>query len=91
LKQINIRCAIPSNCFLSTGSTYFDIFTLKWSWLVSLTYYLHQMVEYQISIYGRKKSEWDQMASWIVNNELYSENVVGLIQVISYSLLCYWS
>jgi AMP deaminase len=39
------------------------------------------MAEYRISIYGRKKSEWDQMASWIVNNELYSENVVWLIQV----------
>lgn len=40
------------------------------------------MAEYRISIYGRKKSEWDQMASWIVNNELYSENVVWLIQVM---------
>lgn len=39
------------------------------------------MAEYRISIYGRKQSEWDQMASWIVNNELYSENVVWLIQV----------
>ncbi|PRQ35317.1 putative AMP deaminase [Rosa chinensis] len=37
------------------------------------------MAEYRISIYGRKQSEWDQMASWIVNNELYSENVVWLI------------
>ena len=43
---------------------------------------LHQMAEYRISIYGRKKSEWDQMASWIVNNELYSDNVVWLIQVM---------
>ncbi|GLT66176.1 hypothetical protein SLA2020_385600 [Shorea laevis] len=40
-----------------------------------------QMAEYRISIYGRKQSEWDQMASWIVNNELYSENVVWLIQI----------
>jgi AMP deaminase len=47
----------------------------------------YQMAEYRISIYGRKKSEWDQMASWIVNNELYSENVVWLIQVDS-SLSC---
>lgn len=42
---------------------------------------LVQMAEYRISIYGRKMSEWDQMASWIVNNDLYSENVVWLIQV----------
>ncbi|GLT92716.1 hypothetical protein SLE2022_105400 [Rubroshorea leprosula] len=40
-----------------------------------------QMAEYRISIYGRKQSEWDQLASWIVNNELYSENVVWLIQI----------
>lgn len=43
-----------------------------------------QMAEYRISIYGRKQSEWDQLASWIVNNDLYSENVVWLIQVLSY-------
>ncbi|XP_078445001.1 AMP deaminase-like [Wolffia australiana] len=40
----------------------------------------YQMAEYRISIYGRKQSEWDHLASWIVNNELYSENVVWLIQ-----------
>ena len=42
-----------------------------------------QMAEYRISIYGRKQSEWDQLASWIVNNELYSDNVVWLIQVFA--------
>ncbi|PRQ44891.1 putative AMP deaminase [Rosa chinensis] len=36
----------------------------------------YQMAEHRISKYGRKQSEWDQMASWIVNNELYSENVL---------------
>ncbi|KAI3811845.1 hypothetical protein L1987_21577 [Smallanthus sonchifolius] len=36
----------------------------------------YQMAEYRISIYGRKQSEWDNLASWIVNNELYSENVL---------------
>ncbi|KAK1426947.1 hypothetical protein QVD17_15629 [Tagetes erecta] len=41
----------------------------------------YQMAEYRISIYGRKQSEWDNLASWIVNNELYSENVVWLIQL----------
>lgn len=48
---------------------------------------LLQMAEYRVSIYGRKQSEWDQMASWIVNNELYSENVVWLIQVLQESEL----
>ncbi|KAJ1381203.1 Metal-dependent hydrolase [Sesbania bispinosa] len=46
-----------------------------------LTASKYQMAEYRISIYGRKQSEWDQLASWIVNNELYSENVVWLIQL----------
>ncbi|KGN54386.1 AMP deaminase isoform X1 [Cucumis sativus] len=41
----------------------------------------YQMAEYRISIYGRKQSEWDQLASWIINNDLYSENVVWLIQL----------
>ncbi|KAK4478457.1 hypothetical protein RD792_013932 [Penstemon davidsonii] len=46
-----------------------------------LTASKYQMAEYRISIYGRKMSEWDQLASWIVNNDLYSENVVWLIQL----------
>ncbi|KAL5201997.1 hypothetical protein ABZP36_012949 [Zizania latifolia] len=41
----------------------------------------YQMAEYRISIYGRKQNEWDNLASWIVNNELYSENVVWLVQI----------
>ncbi|KAJ4816914.1 AMP deaminase [Rhynchospora pubera] len=41
----------------------------------------YQMAEYRISIYGRKQSEWDQLASWIVNYNLYSQNVVWLIQI----------
>ncbi|CAK9271180.1 unnamed protein product [Sphagnum jensenii] len=41
----------------------------------------YQMAEYRISIYGREQSEWDKLASWIVNNELYSENVTWLIQL----------
>lgn len=40
------------------------------------------MAEYRVSIYGRKQSEWDQLASWFVNNAIYSENAVWLIQVI---------
>jgi adenosine deaminase len=53
------------------------------SYLVPLHFekLLVQMAEYRISIYGRKQSEWDQLASWIVNNNLYSQNVVWLIQV----------
>lgn len=39
------------------------------------------MAEYRVSVYGRKQSEWDQLASWFVNNKLYSENAIWLIQV----------
>ncbi|KAG9455742.1 hypothetical protein H6P81_000250 [Aristolochia fimbriata] len=41
----------------------------------------YQMAEYRVSIYGRKQSEWDQLASWFINNSIYSENAVWLIQV----------
>ncbi|KAG8366285.1 hypothetical protein BUALT_Bualt17G0060500 [Buddleja alternifolia] len=41
----------------------------------------YQMAEYRISVYGRKQSEWDQLASWFVNNGIYSENAVWLIQL----------
>ncbi|KAL0421195.1 UNVERIFIED_CONTAM: AMP deaminase [Sesamum latifolium] len=41
----------------------------------------YQLAEYRISIYGRKQSEWDQLASWFVNNGIYSDNAVWLIQV----------
>ncbi|KAA8529476.1 hypothetical protein F0562_033725 [Nyssa sinensis] len=41
----------------------------------------YQMAEYRISIYGRKQSEWDQLASWFVNNAIYSKNAVWLIQL----------
>ncbi len=37
--------------------------------------------EWRISIYGRKRDEWDKLAKWIVDNKLYSHNVRWLIQV----------
>ncbi|RYR64959.1 hypothetical protein Ahy_A03g010976 isoform A [Arachis hypogaea] len=40
-----------------------------------------QMAEYRISVYGRKQSEWDQLASWFVNNAIYNKNAVWLIQL----------
>ena len=41
----------------------------------------YQMAEYRISIYGRKMVEWDSLAAWVCNNNLYSDNVVWLIQL----------
>ena len=43
----------------------------------------YQHAEYRISIYGRKRVEWDILAAWIVQNSLCSDNVVWLIQVTS--------
>jgi AMP deaminase len=41
----------------------------------------YQMVEYRVSIYGRSKTEWDKLASWILDNSLFSHNVRWLIQI----------
>ncbi|SOV03434.1 probable AMD1 - AMP deaminase [Ustilago sp. UG-2017a] len=41
----------------------------------------YQMAEYRVSIYGRTKGEWDKLASWVVDNGLFSPNVRWLIQV----------
>jgi AMP deaminase len=42
----------------------------------------YQHAEMRISIYGRKAMEWDILASWVVANNVYSDNNVWLIQVI---------
>ncbi|KAK6198168.1 AMP deaminase [Scheffersomyces amazonensis] len=41
----------------------------------------YQMNELRISVYGRSIDEWDKLASWIVDNKLFSHNVRWLIQV----------
>ncbi|ETI26244.1 AMP deaminase [Cladophialophora carrionii CBS 160.54] len=41
----------------------------------------YQMVEWRISIYGRSIKEWDTLASWVVDNKLFSHNVRWLIQI----------
>ena len=32
-------------------------------------------------MYGRKPVEWDTLAAWVVQNRLYSDNNVWMIQV----------
>jgi AMP deaminase len=39
------------------------------------------MAEYRISVYGRRAAEWDTLASWVLNNRIFSNNVVWLIQL----------
>lgn len=41
----------------------------------------YQHAELRISVYGRKPVEWDILASWVVANNLWSDNVVWLIQI----------
>ena len=46
----------------------------------------YQHAEYRISIYGRKRVEWDILAAWICQNQLYSDNVIWLIQARRHSV-----
>lgn len=41
----------------------------------------YQMVEWRISIYGRKASEWEGLANWFYMNRLAHRNVRWLIQI----------
>eukprot|EP01117_Protostelium_nocturnum_P009497 TRINITY_DN3387_c0_g1_i1.p1 TRINITY_DN3387_c0_g1~~TRINITY_DN3387_c0_g1_i1.p1 ORF type:complete len:753 (+),score=234.64 TRINITY_DN3387_c0_g1_i1:66-2261(+) len=41
----------------------------------------YQYAEYRLSIYGRKEGEFDNLASWVVDNRLFSKNVRWLIQI----------
>ena len=46
-----------------------------------LAFSKYQKAEYRISIYGRKKTEWDELASWVVDHKLYSSHNRWLIQI----------
>jgi AMP deaminase len=41
----------------------------------------YTMAEYRISIYGRKPGEWDNLAAWVLNHNVFSENMVWMIQI----------
>jgi len=41
----------------------------------------YQMAEYRLSIYGKSKTEWSQLASWWYDHKLVSPNVVWMIQI----------
>ena len=40
----------------------------------------YQHAEYRISIYGRKQVEWDILAAWVCQHDIYSDNAIWLIQ-----------
>ena len=41
----------------------------------------YQNSELRLSIYGRSANEWDKLAEWAINNNVYSDNVRWIIQV----------
>ena len=41
----------------------------------------YQLVEWRVSIYGRKPSEWDKLARWFYTHRLASDKVRWLIQI----------
>ncbi|XP_070551810.1 AMP deaminase 2-like isoform X3 [Ptychodera flava] len=41
----------------------------------------YQNAEYRLSIYGRDRDEWDQLAKWAVTHDVYSDNIRWLVQI----------
>lgn len=41
----------------------------------------YQFVEWRVSIYGRSLAEWDKLAAWVIDNQLFSHNVRWLVQI----------
>ncbi|CAH1185716.1 unnamed protein product [Phyllotreta striolata] len=41
----------------------------------------YQNAELRLSIYGKSRDEWDKLAKWAINGNVYSDNVRWLIQV----------
>jgi len=41
----------------------------------------YQFAEYRLSIYGAKTDEWQALAAWVVDHNLFSSNVRWMIQV----------
>lgn len=41
----------------------------------------YQNAELRLSVYGRNRNEWDNLAKWAVNNDVYSDNLRWLIQI----------
>lgn len=41
----------------------------------------YQNAELRLSVYGRNRNEWDNLAKWATNNDVYSDNLRWLIQI----------
>lgn len=49
--------------------------------LIDLEANKYVMAEYRLSIYGKSIDEWDKLAAWVVDNDLFSYNVRWMIQI----------
>ena len=61
--------------------TYFPLLFFLKEVMYDLEESKYQNLEPRLSIYGRSTSEWDKLANWAINNNVYSDNVRWLIQV----------
>ena len=41
----------------------------------------YQNAELRISVYGHSRDEWDRLATWAVDNQMFCNNVRWLVQV----------
>lgn len=41
----------------------------------------YQCAEWRVSIYGRSRNEWRELAEWVIDNDLISNNVRYLVQI----------
>lgn len=41
----------------------------------------YQNAELRLSVYGRSNKEWDNLARWAIQHQVYSDHVRWLIQV----------
>ena len=41
----------------------------------------YQNAELRLSIYGKSPEEWDKLAKWAIQSDVYSDNVRWLIQI----------
>lgn len=41
----------------------------------------YQTAELRLSIYGRSRNEWDELAKWALKFKVYSPNVAWMVQI----------
>ena len=63
------------------GQSYFISDVLFQEVLHDLEESKYQNLELRLSIYGRSSEEWDKLAEWAINNNVYSDNCRWIIQV----------